>query len=75
MTTTKRKPPAMAPESGGLAIYDGQEFRGSILEIGAGFAAYDGDGRFVGAFKTLLEASRSIHASKQARGHTEGLTK
>jgi hypothetical protein len=55
----KRKPPATARDDA-LAIYDGQVFRGSILEMGAAFVAYDAAGARLGVFKTLAEASRAI---------------
>jgi hypothetical protein len=41
-------------------VFDGQKFVGSILEIGAGFVSYDARGTYIGDFKTLVEASRSI---------------
>jgi hypothetical protein len=67
MTTKRSKPPPRAPEDGGLAVFDGQKFVGSILEIGAGFVSCDARGRFVGAFRSLMEASRLIHQRPIAR--------
>jgi hypothetical protein len=56
----KQSKPATAPKDGGLAIYDGQEFMGSVLEMGAAFVTYDAAGARIGTFKTLAEASRAI---------------
>jgi hypothetical protein len=63
----KRKDKTLAAaRDGSLAVYDGQVFLGFVLEIGPAYASYTADGAFIGAFKTLVEASRSIEAERQA---------
>jgi hypothetical protein len=59
MAKRKTKTPPSARDDA-LAVFDGQEFCGSILEIGAAFVSYDAAGERIGVFKTLVEASRSI---------------
>jgi hypothetical protein len=44
-----------------LAVYDGAEFRGGVLQMSAtAFVAYDSDGRMIDTFKTMQAAVRAI---------------
>jgi hypothetical protein len=60
MTSKNKKTRAVAARDDALAVYDGQTFLGSILEMGAAFVAYDAAGVRLSVFKTLAEASRAI---------------
>jgi hypothetical protein len=57
----KRKPPSSPPADEMLAVYDGAEFRGGVLQMSAtAFVAYDSDGRMIDTFKTMQAAVRAI---------------
>ena len=43
-----------------MAIYDGRDFLGSIVKVGAYFELYDYAGLYVDKFKTLREAQRRV---------------
>ena len=53
----------------GLAVYDGTEHVGSIVERddGAGFDAFDITGKHIGTFTARLMASRAIPSTGGAR--------
>ena len=64
----KSKPAAIQLEDVGMSVYDGQEFLGSVIEMGPhAFAAYSSDGKLVDTCRTLLEASRAIHRATEER--------
>lgn len=56
----KRKSKSPAERDDALAVYDGQRFAGSVLEVGAAFVAYDAAGERVGEYRTLIAATRAI---------------
>jgi hypothetical protein len=43
-----------------IAVNDGADLVGTLVERGNAFDAYSADGRFIGTFKTLLAAARAI---------------
>ena len=45
---------------GALGIYDGQQRAGTVVRQGEEFFAFDADGKCVGVFDTMIEASRKI---------------
>jgi hypothetical protein len=55
---TKRPPNINAP--GALGIYDGQQRAGTVVRQDGEFFAFDADGKCVGVFDTMIEASRKI---------------
>jgi len=59
----KRPPPISSP--GALGIYDGQERAGTIIKQGAEYFAFDADGKCIGTFDTMLEATRKIPRSRR----------
>ena len=62
---SKRKAaPAIRLEDVGMAVYDGQTFKGSVL-VPRAFAAYAASGELVGTFRTLIAASRAIRGDKE----------
>jgi hypothetical protein len=58
----KQKLKSPAERDGSLAVYDGQKFLGSVLEIGAAYVSYDAKGDRIGTYKTLAAATRSIES-------------
>ena len=60
---TKRPPSINAP--GALGIYDGQERAGTVIRQGEEFFAFDADGKCIGVFDTMLEATRKIPRSRR----------
>ena len=60
---TKRPPSINAP--GALGIYDGQDRAGTVIRQGEEFFAFDADGKCIGTFDTMLEATRKIPRSRR----------
>jgi hypothetical protein len=56
----KSKAPPSAPADEMLSIYDGTDFRGGVLQMGAAFVAYDSNGAIIDTFKTMKAAMRAI---------------
>jgi hypothetical protein len=54
----KRPPNINAP--GALGIYDGQEHAGTVIKQDGEFFAFDAEGKCIGTFDTMIEASRKI---------------
>jgi hypothetical protein len=63
MSNLKRPPSINAP--GALGIYDGQERAGTVICQDGEFFAFDADGKCIGAFDTMLEATRKIPRSRR----------
>jgi hypothetical protein len=55
---TKLVPNINAP--GALGVYDGQDRAGTVVRQDAEFFAFDADGKCLGAFDTVIEATRKI---------------
>jgi hypothetical protein len=60
---TKLVPNINAP--GALGIYDGQDRAGTVIRQGEEFFAFDADGKCIGVFDTMLEATRKIPRSRR----------
>jgi hypothetical protein len=60
---TKRPPPISSP--GALGIYDGQERAGTVIRQDEEFFAFDADGKCIGSFDSMLEATRKIPRSRR----------
>ena len=61
----KRPPSINAP--GALGIYDGQVRAGTVIRQGEEFFAFDADGKCIGVFDSMIEASRKIpHVRREA---------
>jgi hypothetical protein len=60
----KRPPPINTP--GALGIYDGQARAGTVIRQGDEFFAFDAAGKCIGAFDTMIEASRKIPRRQEA---------
>jgi hypothetical protein len=59
----KRPPPISSP--GALGIYDGQERAGTVIRQGEEFFAFDANGKCIGSFDSMLEATRKIPRSRR----------
>jgi hypothetical protein len=59
---TKRPPNINAPAA--LGIYDGQERAGTVIRQDGEFFAFDAEGKCIGTFDTMLEATRKIPPAK-----------
>ena len=59
-TTPKYRNRHVSVQSAALAVYDGQDRVGSVVERDGGFDAYDASGRHLGAFLSRREAMRAI---------------
>jgi len=59
----KRPPSINAP--GALGIYDGQVRAGTVIRQGEEFFAFDADGKCIGSFDSMLEATRKIPRSRR----------
>jgi len=59
----KRSPSINAP--GALGIYDGQVRAGTVIRQGEEFFAFDADGKCIGSFDSMLEATRKIPRSRR----------
>jgi hypothetical protein len=59
---TKRPPSINAP--GALGIYDGQERAGTVIRQGEEFFAFDANGKCIGVFDSMIEATRKIPRSR-----------
>jgi hypothetical protein len=55
---TKQLPPISSPNA--LGVYDGQTRAGTIVKQGGEFFAFDGAGRCIGTFDSMIEATRKI---------------
>jgi hypothetical protein len=58
---TKQPPPISSP--GALGIYDGQDRAGTVIKQDGEFFAFDAEGKCIGTFDTMLEATRKIPRS------------
>jgi hypothetical protein len=45
---------------GALGVYDGQARAGTVIRQGDEFFAFDADGKCIGVFDSMIEASRKI---------------
>jgi hypothetical protein len=55
---TKRIPNINA--AGALGIYDGQDRAGTVIRQDGEFFAFDAEGKCIGTFDTMIEATRKI---------------
>ena len=61
-----KRPPSINA-SGALSIYDGQERAGTVIRQGEEFFAFDANGKCIGSFDSMIEASRKIpHVRREA---------
>jgi hypothetical protein len=59
----RRIPSINAP--GALGIYDGQERAGTVIRQGEEFFAFSADGKCIGVFDSMIEATRKIPRSRR----------
>jgi len=60
---TKQIPSINAPSA--LGIYDGQDRAGTVIRQDGEFFAFDAEGKCIGTFGIMLEATRKIPRSRR----------
>ncbi|HKD35763.1 MAG TPA: hypothetical protein VKB78_03155 [Pirellulales bacterium] len=63
MTAMTKRPPSINTP-GGLSVYDGRDRAGTVIKQDGEFFA-DADGKCIGTFDTMLEATRKIPRSRR----------